>query len=210
MRIPSTARAVRRSPSACRTSAALPSLYGRTFSSSPAARLKYQPSRPSPCCSPSARSRRSSPAARGGAADSKVCWWESQPRAQLTSRAACSPHADLGSRFDENVVTLSLHRVASQLDARVVEIRAGRDVVFPAVPRADDRGAVEFPLRQRAAAMLAGVVDREEPPARVEQRNLLAVRLDQFAGALGQVRHFRNFDEACHPDLPPLRSCTPR
>src|SRR5579863_4941031 len=99
------------------------------------------------------------------------------------SRAACSPRADYAvpSRLDQNIVALDFHRVASELDARVVEVRARRDIVFPSVPRACDRGAVEFALCERAAAMFASIVDREEFSARVEQRDMFAARLDQFA-----------------------------
>src|ERR1700693_2293826 len=97
-------------------------------------------------------------------------------RAEFSRRALC---------FDEYVVALGLHRVASELDGRVVEVRAGRDVVLPSVPRACDRGAVHFALGQWAAAMLAGVVDRVELTARVEQRDLFAAGLDEFGAAHG-------------------------
>ena len=85
------------------------------------------------------------------------------------------------SSLDQDVVAVDLHREASDLDARVIEIRAVGHVVFPSVPRADDRGAIELALAERAAAMLAGVVDRVEFPARVEQRDLFAADLDRLA-----------------------------
>jgi len=44
----------------------------------------------------------------------------------------------------------------------IVEVRAGRDVVFPSMPRTRDRGAVEIAFSERTAAMLAGVVDRKK------------------------------------------------
>src|SRR5258708_38921190 len=90
-----------------------------------------------------------------------------------------------GSRFDQNVVTLDLHRVASELDTRFVEVRAGGDVVLPSTPRASDRGAIQFAFSEWTAAMLAGVVDRDKLSARVEQRNLPPCRLHCLAASIG-------------------------
>src|SRR5579862_6072023 len=101
-------------------------------------------------------------------------------------QAGSLPRAEIklcALRFDEDVVALGLHRVASELDARIVEVRSGRDVVLPSVPWADDGGAVQFSFCQWASAMLAGVVDRVKLAARVEQRDLFSTGLDQFAGA---------------------------
>src|SRR5260370_21040072 len=115
------------------------------------------------------------------------------------------------SRFDQNVVTLDLHRVASELDARVVEVRAGGDVVLPSMPRTSDRGAIQFAFSERTAAMLAGVFDREKLSARVQQRNLPARRLDGLASTLGNVRRRRDFDKTCHFAFPPrVRLYIPR
>src|SRR5260370_11335148 len=115
------------------------------------------------------------------------------------------------SRFDQYVVTLDLDWVASELDARVVQVRAGGDVVLPSMPRTSDRGAVQFAFSEWPAAMLAGVVDRKKFSARVEQRNLPARRLDGFAATIGNLGRRRDFDKACHLASPPrVRLYIPR
>src|ERR1700720_1491483 len=76
------------------------------------------------------------------------------------------------SSFDQNIVAVHPHREAGDLDARIVDALSVGDVVLPSVPRTDHGGAHQIALAQWAATMAAGVVDRIELPAGVEQRDL--------------------------------------
>src|SRR5262245_57729559 len=102
------------------------------------------------------------------------------------------------SDADEDGVAFDLHIVAVDALALVHRVDAGRDVVLPAVPGAGDDHALELALAERAAAMEARVVDRVKGAADVEERDLLAARLDAFSragrdvgdrGDLHEVRH---------------------
>src|SRR6202040_2027395 len=81
------------------------------------------------------------------------------------------------SSFDQNIVAVHPHRETGNLDARIVDALSVGHVVFPTVPRTHHGGAHQIPLAQWAATMPAGVVDRIEPAAGVEERDLAPVNL---------------------------------
>src|SRR5437867_129420 len=82
---------------------------------------------------------------------------------------------------DQDRVALDLHLVALDALALVHRVAARGHVVLPAVPRAGDDHAVELALPERPAAVEAGVVHGVERTAHVEERDLLAARLDALA-----------------------------
>src|ERR1700691_6486996 len=111
----------------------------------------------------------------------------------MRSPRAAAPHPEnpasvhRPSYFHQHVVALDSHGKAAHAHRRIVDVRAGGEVELPSVPRTDHARAVDFALAERAAQMAAGVVDRMEAAARVEDRDSSATHLDDLGAALGNL-----------------------
>src|SRR3989442_1530880 len=81
-------------------------------------------------------------------------------------------------QIDEDGALLDGHREAGHLHGGVVDVGAGRHVPPPGVPGARHDGAIEVALAERPPAVGAGVVDHVVGAVDVEQRQRLAVSLD--------------------------------
>src|ERR1041385_1016580 len=110
-----------------------------------------------------------------------TCSW---PARSLAANTAA------GSDLDEDVVPLDLHGKAVDPAGRIVEAFAGGHIVCPRVQRASHDLTVELPFAERAAAVLAGVVDGEERAADVEQRDLTTAHLDRLALTGSEILRF--------------------
>jgi hypothetical protein len=67
------------------------------------------------------------------------------------------------------------------------------------VPRADDRGAVQFAFGERAAAVAADVIDRVNFSVDIKYAYSFAVDLDTLAATGFDFTHGADFYEIRHP-----------
>src|SRR5262245_2751640 len=114
--------------------------------------------------------------------------------AGLARRGRRSPSLNL----NQHGVALDLHVVALDALVLVHRVDAGRDVVLPAVPRTGHDYPVELALPERAAAVEARVVDGVEDPPDIEERDLLATRLNALPRAGRHVADRRDAHEVRH------------
>src|SRR5712692_8750260 len=105
-------------------------------------------------------------------------------------------------KFQLNVRTVHPDFVgAHPLRRRRAEHLAGADLELGAMPGASDLVALEFPLRERAAAMRTSVVDGVELTVHVEQGDLLSLHLNQFPVVRFKLSRLRYFDIFGHANL---------
>src|SRR5438876_5783243 len=117
------------------------------------------------------------------------------PRIVLRSR---HDYSDSLLDGDQDRVALERHLVTLDALALVHRVAARGHVVLPAVPRAGDDHALELALPERPATVEAGVVDGVERAAHVEERDLLAARLDALARSGRDVADGGDFHEGRH------------
>jgi len=77
-------------------------------------------------------------------------------------------------------------------EVRIADALACADVIFPSVPRASHDIVSQTTFADRSSGMRTGVVDREEGPGDVEQRDPDSVHLDGLPGSRRNV--FRRGD----------------
>ena len=114
--------------------------------------------------------------------------------------------------LNEDVTVLHLDGETGHLDRGVVRVGAGRDVPAPGVPRAQDESAFEVAFAQRSAAMGTRIVDRVIGPVDVEQRQILALDLDDPALPSRYVAYRRESNTPSRQSLAfrsPRRSAPP-
>src|SRR5712692_2634342 len=105
-------------------------------------------------------------------------------------------------QFQLNVRTVHPDFVGTHsLRRRRAEHLAGADLELGTVPGASDLVVLEFPLRERAAAMRTGIVDGVELTVQVEQRDLLSLHLNQFPVVRFKLARLPYFDIFGHANL---------
>src|SRR5206468_5942744 len=109
--------------------------------------------------------------------------------------------AQLG-QLDQNLVVFNFHFVFFRWETGYELVLTAGNVVAPAMPGADHRGAVQFALAQRATAMATNVVDGVKLAVDIEYRDGFTVDLDAFAAAGFDVAGLTNLDKIRHSLVP--------
>ena len=109
--------------------------------------------------------------------------------------------AQLG-QLDQNLVVFNFHFVFFRREIGYELVLAAGNIIAPAMPGADHRGAVQFALAQRAAPMAAYVVDGVKLAVDIEYTDGFTIDLNAFASAGFDVAGLTNLDKIGHSLFP--------
>ncbi len=117
-----------------------------------------------------------------------------QPVAQPL-RLALEEIALLGE-IDPYDALVDAHRKRAHVVGPLIEGTPGREVEARVMPVAGQDAILDAPAIERDAHVRASIVHREDSPARVEQRDHVAIEVDCAALSVGQVREVEGPNES--------------